>query len=173
MKMKNIAIILLLALTHQLQANENSIILFGPSYHTKRTNKAGGAYNELNWGVGYEHTNFKNESEFYTTYSVAILNDSNYNPFPFTSVGLAYRFQNNISLGVNGLVGYKKSPGVKTDENGNKYLSGGKYNFVVGAVPVLKYHFKDYSLNLIYSPEVKFKGKHYPAVFNASVSFKF
>jgi len=152
---------------------EKSVVVFGPSYHLQRTNKADMSYNEVNLGIGLSVNNYKRDNEFYTTYGVAVLNDSYKNPFYFSTLGKEYRWSNGISLGANFLIGAKYKPNFVKHDSTYYTQEGGSYGFIAGLLPEIKWHGKDYSLNLVFSPEVNAFGIYSPALLNASFSYKF
>ena len=127
---------------------EDKLILHGISYHFDRVDEEGNAFNEFNYGVGYQLDSEEKDNVYYT-YTINVIEDSYYNPFYFVTGGIE-RTLGDFSIGIHALVGYKKVSIVKDD---NTILID-DYSLIGGVIPGVKYFFGDFSLNYYISPDV-------------------
>ena len=136
-------------------ANEQRILLTGFTIHEHENDRFGEKYNAVNYGAGYEYNFFTEYNSFYFSSNALIFNDSFENPQLAIGFGHAYRFDMGVvdlSLGLSGFIGAKK---IYDDNDLNR--DGGAYGLSGGVGPTLNLYYKDFSINCVYVPGIKYK----------------
>ena len=136
-------------------ANEQRILLTGFTIHEHENDRFGEKYNAVNYGAGYEYNFFTEYNSFYFSSNALIFNDSFENPQLAIGFGHAYRFDLGVvdlSLGLSGFIGAKK---IYDDSDLNR--DGGSYGLSGGVGPTLNLFYKDFSINCVYVPGIKYK----------------
>jgi len=150
--------ILIFLLPIFLYSSEHHLLLSGFTKHIDK-DLAGYQYNEFNLGFGYEYSTYnKDESQWYNSYKISIINDSYKNPFPFIGYSREYKFENlPISLSLDFFLGYKKMAFYDSTFNKDKTIY--EYKPIAGILPTLKYYYKDISVDIAYAPHIKLELK--------------
>lgn len=138
-----------------LFANEQRILLTGFTIHEHDKDRFDEKYNAFNYGIGYEYTFFEAYNELYFASNTLVFNDSFENPQLVIGFGHAYRFHTkyiDTSVGISGFVGIKK---IYNDVDLSR--KDGKYGVTGGVGPTLNFYYKDFSINFVYVPGIKYK----------------
>ncbi|CAA6818454.1 MAG: Lipid A palmitoyltransferase PagP [uncultured Sulfurovum sp.] len=147
--------IILLLFPFFVFANEQRILLSGITLHEHDHDRFDVAYNEVNYGLGYEYSFFKAYNELYFATNVLLLKDSFENPQLAIGMGHAYRFNMekvDVAIGLSGFVGVKK---IYTDADLNR--NGGQYGLNGGVGPTTTVYYENLSFNFVYVPGIKYK----------------
>jgi len=144
-------LLLLLLLSSFTFASEHRLLITGFTKHESSHSTSGYAFNEFNYGAGYEYTSYEDFNTLYWGTNVTVLKDS-FDEWQYTlSFSPNIRFQlakhTSISVGAALFVMYKK-------DNFKKDVPPrtSKYDFIVGAAPVASLYYKDVSISAAYVP---------------------
>jgi len=152
--MQGIKPILALLLFTSLQA-ENYLMLSGIAYHNKKENSVGRKYDVVIEGIGYQYRHDCMALE--CSYTALLINDSNSNPQPIVSFGLAYNVAYNINVGIEAGATNRKRPKSETRA------------YYPLLLPKVEVDFDWLMLNVTYIPELEYS----PSVVYANVGIKF
>ncbi len=137
-----------------LCANEHRLLISGFSIHDKPTTSSGVAFNSLNYGLGYEYTDFSHYDRFYLASNFTVLEDSFYYTQYTLSASKNIRFKINEDISVS--LGLAMFAMIKKDTISPTTLgSDPQYILIPGAAPLSSIYYKDLTLNFAYVPTIK------------------
>jgi len=147
-------IVVLCVLITFLWAEEHRVLVSGFSKHEKSQDGDGEKFNEENWGVGYEYTNFKKYGEMYFAGNISVIKDS-YSDAQYTitaSPNWRYKMGGDFdfSFGAAAFLMWKKDTykdNITSDE--------AEYGLVPGIAPQAAFYYKNFSVNFAYIPTIK------------------
>ena len=149
--MRSVFIFLMLLLISH--ANEHRLLLTGFTKHETTNQPNGKAWNEENYGGGYEYTTFTDYNKLYYSSNVTILEDSfNYKQYTLSSAPtIRYKLSENTSASI-GLAFFLMA---KRETYLKNYSSNKPdYGIIPGAAPVAIFTYKKMTINFAYVPTV-------------------
>ncbi len=144
-------VLFLFLLVTILNANEHRLLVSGFTKHEKSHRNNGDTYNEVNYGIGYEFTSFREYDELYFGSNFTALKDS-MDEWQYTisaSPNIRFKLSENssVSIGVAAFVMVKKD-NYKTDV----LPEDAAYDLLGGVAPLSSFYYKDFSVNTAYVP---------------------
>ena len=176
-------VILLLILASSLYSGNHTILFSLFSKHIESTDMHGDTFNEENYGVGYQYST---SGDTYLTFSAVALKDSYKHNMYTTTLGINKSvLQKNgigVSLGAEFGVAYKAVKHSNKKEVDLLAESGvtlkKKVTYEYSPVPILlvpkvTISYKQFSVNILYIPEVEIQSNPVDAVLWATFGYTF
>ena len=169
--MKKLFLIVLVALS--LSADVHTILVSGVALHKDKADKWGEEFNEKNYGIGYRYSFEK--SIFILSYSALILKDSYSNTMYNLSAGVGYNVIDIDDIGLN--VGFdigasSKQVKYRHIDNYSEYFYF-KREILPILFPTATIYVKDFSINLVFIPEIEYKNKKVDQTTYINIGYSF